>query len=322
MPRVFATKVWGFNPDRWAVLGFSRPGSRDALARDIDPDDWVLHIGTRVTGDTNPRDRGKLLGLARLGVTAIASEAGVEKQLWQDYLDRNNGRAKWPFGLPMVEAREFVDRDTLDEYDIIPRFRGANFGLVLGTNAIELTAEEAERVLAHSTVPARLYSSPDLTDARERDALRRKLRRSPILPAPGQRTATYEDQPGHTYALELVGEGVAKAVGQFGIGGRLGKRVFKVGYAIDVRERVAALNFAFPNLNSLRWKEYANQHHGTGIEAMAMEERIHNLLDAHTARGAGNTETFVCTEDVLMAAWNRALVDTSRSSQPLADDVT
>lgn len=315
MPRVFATKVWGFNPDRWAVLGFSRPGSRDALARDIEPDDWVLHIGTRITGDTNRRDRGNLLGIARLGVTAISSEAGVEKQLWQDYLDRNNGRAKWPFGLPMVEACEFVDRETLDEYDIIPRFRGANFGLVLGTNAIELTAEEAERVLALPSTPVTLYSSPALNDARERDALRRKLRRSPIPPAPGQRTSTYEDQPGHTYALELVGEGVASAIGQYGVGGRHGKRVFKVGYAIDVKERVAALNFAFPNLRSLRWVEYFQQRHDTGIEAMAMEERVHNILDAHTAKDAGNTETFVCTEDAILTAWNRALVDTSKGSR-------
>ena len=201
MPRVFATKVWGFNPDRWAVLGFSRPGSRDSLVRELEPDDWVLHIGTRVTGDTASWDRGKLLGIARLSETEISTENGVEPQLWADYLDRNNGRPKWPFGLPMVEARQFVDRATLDEYDIIPRFREANLGLVLGTNAVQLTSEEAASVLSLRTEPCALFTSHSLEAARQRDALRRKLRKSPIPPTPGQRTASYEDLPGHTYVL-------------------------------------------------------------------------------------------------------------------------
>ncbi len=214
MPRVFATKVWGFNPARWAVLGFSRPGSRDSLVRELEPDDWVLHIGTRVTGDTASWDRGKLLGVARLGETEISTENGVEPQLWVDYLDRNNGRPKWPFGLPMVEARQFVDRATLDEYDIIPRFREANLGLVLGTNAVQLTPEEAAWVLSLRTEPCALFTSHSLEAARQRDALRRKLRKSPIPPTPGQRTASYEDLPGHTYVLELVGKGAAAAVGR------------------------------------------------------------------------------------------------------------
>jgi hypothetical protein len=272
MPRVFATKVWGFNPSRWAALGFSRPGSRDTLARELRPDDWVLHIGTRVTGDTSPWDRGKLLGMARLGEREIPTEMAVEPTLWADYLSRNRGRPKWPFGLPMVEAKQFVERADLDEYDVIPRFRDANLGLVLGTNAIELTPEEAEAILRLPTVPCELFSSPELEAARDHSNLRRLVRRRrQIPPGTGARTSSYEDQEAYTYVLELAGDGLSAAAGRGDLGGRKGKRVYKVGYAVDVKDRAATLNFAFPNLDALSWKASLSQRHENIVAAMAME---------------------------------------------------
>lgn len=321
MARVFATKVWGFNPARWAVLGFSRPGSRDNLAREIDPEDWVLHIGTRTSGDTTDRDRGRLLGMARLGENPIATETGVEPSLWSDYLALNSGKSKWPFGLPMVEAREFIDRATLDEYDVIPRFRGANLGLVLGTNAVELNTEEAAAVLALPTKPCELFTSPELQAALTQSNLRRLVRtRRSIPPTPGERTSTYEDQPAHTYVLELTGRGLAAAVGRTDLGGKRGNRVYKVGYAIDYKDRAAQLNFAFPNLEELSWKATLHHLHADGVSAMAMEAHLHQLLDPHTARSAGNTETFICREDVLMAAWREGLTSASQRAASNSED--
>lgn len=317
LPRVFATKVWGFEPERWAVLGFSRPGSRDALARDLRPEDWVLHIGTRVTGDTQASDRGQLLGIARLGTMAIATEAGVEPAFWQHNLERNGGKPKWPFGLPMVEAKRFIGTG-LDEYQVLPSFKGANLGLVLGTNAIELSPEEAQRVLALATEPVQLYSSPEIEDARARDDLRQKLRRAPIPHKPGERTSVYEDQAAFTYVLKLVGPGVASAYGENGVGGRLPRNIFKIGYAVDVKKRAETLNFAFPNLKCLRWVPVMQQRHDTNVEAMAMEANVHALLDAYTAREAGNSETFVCEDKVLEAAWMRAIRDTHQDRSEAA----
>lgn len=312
MPRVFATKVWGFNPERWAVLGFSRPGSRDNLARELAPEDWVVHIGTRTSGDTSAWDRGKLLGIARLGENPIATETGVAPDLWAEYLARNRGKPKWPFGLPMVEARQFVERAALDEYDVIPRFVGARLGQVLGTNAIELTSEEAADVLALATEPCELFTSPELEAALSQANLRRLVRRrSPIPPTPGERTSSYEDQPANTYIFELAGAGLAGAVGRADLGGKHGMRVYKVGYAIDPKDRLEVLNFAFPNLAALAWRRCLQHQHASGVAAMAMEAHLHDLLDHHTAGAAGNTETFVCDEGTMLAAWREALMAAS-----------
>lgn len=310
MARVFATKVWGYEPERWAVLGFSREGSRNNLARDLRPDDWVLHIGTRSGGETRPEDRGIALGIARLSEAQIATKDAVEPSLWDEYLALNGGKAKWPYGLPMVEARRFISPPAArDEYQLIPRFRDANLSLVLATDAVQLHAEEAAAVLAIQYESCELYESAALRLARDHFELRHALskRRAPIPPSFGERASSYEANPASTYVFELIGPGVGAAMGDHSIGTRKGKRVYKVGYAIDIGQRLSTLNFAFPNLRALSWRPVLKYSHAEPIAAVAMEAELHGLLDRFAAHGAGNTEIFVCREDEVSRAWQSAM---------------
>lgn len=320
--KVFATKVWGYEPERWAVLGFSREGSRNRLAGQIAPEDWVLHIGTRSAKETRTEDRGIALGIARVSEAAIATADAVEPALWAEYLAENGGRPKWPYGLPMVEARRFVSPpEERDEYLLIPRFRDANLALVLATDAVELEPEEAATILALPWASCTLFDSAPLREAQDRAAMRQSLRarRSPIQPTFGERTSAYVAQPACTYVFELVGKGLNSAVGDQMVGGKRGKRVYKVGYAIDAAKRVASLNFGLPNLRVLSWKVRFRHEHDDPIAAVAMEAEMHELLDKFTAPDAGNTEVFFCDESALLDAWQRAIGSAARRAQQLGD---
>jgi hypothetical protein len=247
--------------------------------------------------------------MTRLSEAHIATRDGVEPALWEEYLEGNGGKPKWPYGLPMVEARRFSSpREQRDEYLLIPRLRHANLGLVLATRAILLEPNEADAILKLPSESCTLYDSPALRAARERAGLRESLRRRRTVPPTfGERTSSYESEPAWTYVFELTGPGLSTAVGDSSVGGRRGKRVYKVGYAIDHEQRLRALNFAFPNLKALSWRIAFRHPHGDPLAAIAMEAELHELLDPHTAREAGNTEIFVCEERELMNAWQKAI---------------
>ena len=114
MPRYFLTKVWGFSPDRYPVLGFTPNGGCNKFLKESHPDDWVVVAGTKGV-ETSPEERGRLLGMMRLGRNSVPVEEVLHSlgtPIPSEHR-RESGEYKWPTGLPMVEARRFVEKPDL-----------------------------------------------------------------------------------------------------------------------------------------------------------------------------------------------------------------
>lgn len=212
--------------------------------------------------------------------------------------------------LPMVEARVFTDPpDMRDEYDVIPRFRDANLGQVLGSQAVELTAEEANAVLALRNEVAPLYDSEAIRLAQEKTNARRLLRglhAKDLPPSFGTHTHTREDGDTITYVMQLHGKAAPSAIGSLD-SGRRAPVAFKIGRSHDPRARLKQLNFAFPSLDNLRWELKYQFQHPTVALARDMEQTVLIELNAYRRRDAGTDEIVVCTEAELLPVWTVAI---------------
>jgi hypothetical protein len=80
MPKLFLTKVWGFDPEIYPTLGFRSDGGRLNFLRASSPGDWVVFAGTLGT-ETSPEEQGRLLGRAQLGMEEIAVEDVLQSLL-------------------------------------------------------------------------------------------------------------------------------------------------------------------------------------------------------------------------------------------------
>src|SRR5436190_20910840 len=105
--QIFAKRFWGFDPVRWPIIAFHLEGNRDALVRESVAGDCVLFIGTN-TEDTEPSDRGRLLGLAEIGRTAIDSADVLDLSKMKRSAFDERGSLRWPKALPMLRARRFL----------------------------------------------------------------------------------------------------------------------------------------------------------------------------------------------------------------------
>ncbi len=110
MSRVFLTKVWGFSPESYLALGFNAKGARIKFLRESQPGDWVILAGTRGF-PTASEFQGRLLGKVQLGKDEVDVEEilhSIGTDIPDDHYSED-GKYRWPFGLPMINAKRFTD---------------------------------------------------------------------------------------------------------------------------------------------------------------------------------------------------------------------
>lgn len=117
---LFMKKTWGFS-EPCGPLQFSKRGSRENARRDLQPGDRVVIVGTE-TDDTDPEERGMILGMMEPTTTPVMSLDFSVRRRRQDY--NKDGEYKWPFALalhrawrasPKVRFKEITERNyTMD----------------------------------------------------------------------------------------------------------------------------------------------------------------------------------------------------------------
>ena len=256
----------------------------------------MLYIGT--TGkQTKEEERDRLLGLVKVDSTHVFTQNLVEPQKWASHLADNDGQPKWPYGLPITEAWEFVDSPLPEEKAVLPRLRNDHLDMKMAVNYEQLTPEEQERVLAlPRNRVAKIYSSAEIETARARQTLRANLRAGGSSPGPtpitGSRTVGWKVQPAKFYCMELEG-GLAFEVAGISRSVKETRRIYKLGWAIDPDLRRRALNFSMPNMNSLGWKVVFTQAAATQLDAYKIEQVV--LAKLKSKKLVGKEEMVCCT---------------------------
>jgi|GEM_PF-1532175 len=260
-PQWFLTKEWGFTPNTFPLVGFGQDAAREKFLREARPGDWLVIAGTKGK-QTGPGDRGRLLGMCRAGKPRVEVEP-ILAELGTPILDEHRdeqGRYRWPHGLPMLEARAFVSKPDLKEVfgDYLP-------GLEWATYALRLDDDRVAAIEALAWEPVALPSVPSLRAAQ---ALSNALGAGgPSGPRPSlSRTGSErQDQGASAYVFRLQGGVVPNA--------------FKIGFSTDVPERLKTQNKQIrPTVTGCSWELVLTQNFPAEEQAFRFEQELIDRL--------------------------------------------
>jgi T5orf172 domain. len=264
MPRLFLTKVWGFEPESYPALGFNSEGGRLKFLRESSPGDWVVLAGT-LGRETNIDDQGRLLGKVQLGPENVDVEEvlrSVRYQIPENQYNRD-GDYRWPFGLPLISAQRFSGKPDLSA--VLGSYLSGTQWAAYALDVQEKLGTVAQAKLeALPTLPAKIVQAPAIIRQRERQRVF-LLNRWATGPGPSTtRTATTRDAgEASVYLLEL----------------QSARDVFKIGYSADVEVRLATHNKPLlPSVTGYSWKLLTNLKFPREQQAYNFEQIVHNRL--------------------------------------------
>ncbi|MBZ0215949.1 MAG: hypothetical protein K8F25_05320 [Fimbriimonadaceae bacterium] len=278
--KLFATRVWGFDPTAWPVVTFGLDGNRDNLLKKSSVGDAVVFVGTQ--GEpTQENERGRLLGIAQFGRVPVDTLDVLEEADINPNNYDKHGQFKWPKALLMTQAWRFTDDPLPRLVDVLE----AQLPYNATAQAVELNEVDtaAVKVLIAEYVP--LPNTAALITLRRLDtALSQSRPTTGIIPSAWQSTIERKlGNPSVTYALRF---------GKFDC--------WKVGHTTDVQRRLNEVNKHIPVevLNS-QWVLAMQQKWPDENLAYDMEQRVFTALNQHRTSG----ERIQCSQTVLQSAW-------------------
>lgn len=280
--KIFATRVWGFDPATWPLITFGLEGNRDRLLQNSEIGDYILFVGTQ-NEPTEESDRGRLLGISHIGRVPVDSLSVLAPSAigTHDYDERGNFR--WPKALVMTRAWKFKSKPLLREVlaEQLP-YNATTQAVLLNeadTNAImNLEAEE---------VPIPLSESIENLRTLEIALERGRPTRGVIPVAWSQEIIRTFGSPSVTYLM------------------RYGNTdCWKIGHTKNVKERLAEINRHVPHeLTGVKWTLTRTQQWPDEEGAYKMEQKLFNLVTIYRTEG----ERVRCSEKILHDAWIKSI---------------
>ena len=284
--KLFATRVWGFDPVKWPAVTFGLDGNRDNLLRNSTVGDAVVFVGTQGQ-PTQEKERGRLLGIAQFGRHPVEPlDVLKNADIAPDNFDER-GNFKWPKALLMTRAWRFSDDPPPKLVDVLE----AQLPYNATAQAVELSEADtnAVRALAADEIP--LPDTPELTKLRRLEtALSRDKPTTGVIPTAWKTTVE-----------RTVGNASVTYAFRFGA-----HNCWKIGHTTDIVQRLKDVNKHIPTeVLKCEWKPYLQQDWPNEKMAYAMEQRVLNALSASRTVG----ERVECTQQVLDSSWIKSITE-------------
>ena len=295
--KYFFSKKWGLSASESPFLGFNHEGSRKTFLNEHETGDWIL-IGATFNEMAEEEDQGRLLGKIRVGRVSVESEpilnslgVSLSKEMYDD-----NGYFRWPYGLPMIEAYEFVDKPLITDIfnTSVNDQVWANQTRLLSL-AKDLPANYEERIESLNTKKLEIVRTPELDKAIKQNKL---LSRSNGSTGPGPSDSREDAEIGEgspvTYWLKL--EGVKP------------RQAYKIGYTNNLERRLKELNS--PMVSSItknKWVVVRAQPQDSKKEAFDCEQIIIKKLNSYLVEN--ENEVFETSFKTILSIWNNAIIN-------------
>lgn len=195
--KIFATRTYGFYPEKYPVLGFGLEGNRDKLLQQSQPGDLILIVGTQ-TDPTKESDKGRLLGIAEFGRQAVDTLAIIDPSLVNKEDLDSDGHYRWPKALAYIRAWRFPSKPLLK--DVLSKQLPYN----ANTQAILLSEEDALAISRIECVEVIIQKSDEMDILRIKDtALNRNKPTTGPIPSEYSKEVTRTlGKEAFTYALQ------------------------------------------------------------------------------------------------------------------------
>lgn len=297
--KLFLTKQWGFQPEKYPTTGFTVAGARENFLRAAGRDDWIVIAGTKGP-PTLQEEQGRLLGMCLLGHEDIDADA-ILKEIGTELSPREideDGFYRWRYAMPILHARRFLKQPELPDLEDI--FGSYLPGLEWATYAIDLSErfgpEAIERIRDLPSNPCAIADIPALESERIfGEHLGRKKRGGNTGPPPStvRRGSQREAGTGVAYLLKLKGRP---------------DPFFKIGYTHDFLERLATLNKEIrPGVTGCEWEQVKTETFEKETYAHRFEQAVLQRLGDKLVEG--ENEIVRASQKEIDKVWIEALMD-------------
>lgn len=302
-PDVWLTSYYGFSPDSWGLLGFTKEWMRRDFLANSKPGALIVIYGAG--GAPDHEERGRILGIQQQSHIQGNKRDFVPPDRWAIEQSDQGRRGKWDFALKATRAWQVTRETRPTVQDFAPVTYSASAATLIGARGRKMTADEARGILGLDLVEVSVFAGPPiecLIPGAAVDVLR------PSRPGPVSQSAhmTREAEgPKHLYVLQMHGN-TDHLLGEPADG----KLVVKVGFSRSPDTRRLDHNRALPAC-AFRWE--VKHTSGTGgrepfpssRHALAGEKAMKDHLERQ-GRSLGG-EFFLAPQHEIDAAWIMAL---------------
>lgn len=261
--KLYATRGYGFDPDRWGMLGFGKDGNRQRVlelmagepvyvVQFCSPNQQLAGDGT---GAMRPENIGRVLGIMEVAPVEASPETHIEAAFRAESV-AHWGKDKWPYGLEITRAWIFPERPF--SKDVLPQTSSASWE---ATNSIvKLTFEEAAALVQHEFVEVPVFGSS-----------------ATVFKAFEQKEALYTYMAVCLDSNRLIATNAPKGslLTKIGITNNPYRRLLE----ISGNHLAVIFGLKFSLIAQRRWK---NQAEAFGVESLA-----HQWADKHTVHASG-----------------------------------
>lgn len=282
--KIFATRVWGFDPENWPLVPFSLEGNRDRLLKMSNAGDMIVFVGTQ-SEPTEPDERGRILGISEFGRNPVDTLEVLDETILTQRSYTEKGEFRWPKALLAIRAWKFIDKPVLTET------LSQQLPFNATSQAVELSEDDCNIILSLRAEEVIIPFSPTLERLRKIDiALGGQSPSRGIIPTSWTSSINREiGNQSYTYAFRF-GEA----------------NCWKIGYTTDRNRRVEEVNSHIPHeILKQKWVCKYSQTWPNEVMAYNMEQALLGLLAKYRTAG----ERVICTEDILRSAWIKAIAN-------------
>lgn len=247
--RVWIKAFFGFGPEEWGVLGFTKPGDRESFLQEFRKGDLVLIYGSS-SKETTKRERKLALGFIEIDPVRINDSEKMSAEARQNKIAKGWGN-RWTYGVPIRRAWRITRQIEIKHIAKLTYTR--NKARRIASRGEVLTPEEMEFALKLPVVPCNVFGEKPVTKGGaqqlEMEAAFKPSRG--VTPAFGERTSTYVD--GETFLYMMAAQGDVPAFLKRSREKVDGKSLVKIGITNNLAERCKQLNSGFPPASEFKW---------------------------------------------------------------------
>ncbi|MFN3817378.1 hypothetical protein [Blastomonas sp.] len=244
-PDVWLTSYYGYDPENWGLLAFTKPEDRDKFLRESKPGALVVIYGTK---DLGTDEAGLVLGVQQVSHFVGAAKDFIAPGHWAD--KEKASPDKWNLGVRCVRAWEIPleYRPTVDEF--APDTYSIANARTIGRRGKQLSAAEARQLLALPMFEIPVYGGMpvDVSPPKTGLAVFTPSKPGPVSQQPYM--VPEAEGPKHLYILRLRGK-----VKHFVEDDLDGRDIVKIGFSVSPDTRMQAFNAALPG-NQFEWEVY------------------------------------------------------------------
>jgi len=201
---VWLTSFWGFDPSQWGCIGFADEGKRNRFLNQSKPGTLVAIYVTKGKGPEEMR--GKVVGVLEISHEAGHAKDYISGDRWREKQLDPTSKGKWLHAVKATRAWSIVPEDWKRVEDIFPEAYGSAHPEFIGASGVQVSAEEAEKLLQLDVQEVHVYGSTNTGDP-TLQTLENALSPSRAIPPPSAPYTVGEtDGPRYLYILELNGD--------------------------------------------------------------------------------------------------------------------